>query len=69
LEILNENPDADVQQALELLEDLPRFEAVLNIALQLYEHAEFEASDDQQQLAVAIDPDIVVQTFRMQHAG
>lgn len=69
LEILNESPDADVQQALESLEDLPRFEAVLNVALQLYEHAEFEASDDQQQLAVAIDPDIVVQTFRMQHAG
>jgi hypothetical protein len=58
-----------VQQALEPLEELPRFEAVLNVALQLYEHAEFEASDDQQQLAVAIDPEIVVQTFRMQHAG
>ena len=63
LGILNESPDATVQEALGGLDEMPRCEVLLQLAAELYEHADFEASDDQQQLAVAIDPDLVVRAF------
>ncbi len=63
LDILNESPDLMVQEALGRLEELPRCKVLLRLAAQLYEQADFEASDNQQQLAVAIDPDVVVRAF------
>ncbi|WP_256868497.1 hypothetical protein [Candidatus Entotheonella palauensis] len=36
---------------------------MLDLAAELYDQARFDASEDQQQLGVAIEPDAVVQAF------
>ena len=64
MSILEESSGPGVREALQTLEEIPRYKAVMELAMQLYEHADFETSDDQQQLAVAIDTDVVLAAFR-----
>jgi hypothetical protein len=45
------------------LEEMASFEMMIDLAAELYDQARFEASEDQQELGIAIEPDVVVQAF------
>lgn len=62
LEILETNPDEGVRQAVERLGDQACYDRLAGLAAQLYDEARFETGDNQQ-LAVWIDADRVVDAF------
>ena len=63
LELLDSHPDEAVQQAWDALDDIASFKMMLEMAATLFDQAQFDASEDQQKLAISIEPDVVVQTF------
>ncbi len=63
LDRLNESTDDVVRQAADSLDDDASYDMALALAAQLYEQARFDTSEEQQQLAVAIDSDIVIEAF------
>ena len=63
LDLLDTSEDEVVQQAWDALDDLTSFQMMLDMAAELYDQAGFEASEDQQKLAITIAPEVVVQTF------
>jgi hypothetical protein len=63
LDLLDTHEDEAVRQAWDALEDVTSFEMMIDLAAELYDQARFEASEDQQALGIAIEPDVVVQAF------
>jgi hypothetical protein len=62
LDILETSPDESMRQAVERLGDQACYDRLAHLAAQLYDEARFETGDNQQ-LAVSIDTDRVIDAF------
>ncbi len=63
LDLLDTHEDEVVQQAWDALDDMTSFQMMLDLAAALYDQAQFDAREDGQELAIAIDPEVVVHAF------
>jgi hypothetical protein len=63
LDLLDTCEDEAVQQAWDALDEMTSFKMMLDLAAVLYDQARFDASEDPQQLGVAIEPEVIVRAF------